>query len=596
MYNKLMNNNNITVHQRSVNEALQTRLIRTGIHPVAARVAAARLPDSCEAEKLIHPELSDLDSPWSLPDIGIAAERIIAALARGELISICSDHDGDGTTACAVLSRGLCLLGHPEDRLVRHQSHRLNEGYGLSDALAKRILSADEIPGLIITADHGSSDAERISMLSEKGIDVIVTDHHLFPVEGPPADALAVVSPARADSNYPDRTIAGCMVAFLLVCAVRGKMEKSQIAGMAEKAAVDLRELLPWVAIGTQSDCVSLSSKNNRAVIRYGLARINAASAPPWAFLSESGLLPVDSQFLAFQLCPRLASPGRLDEAEPGVRFLMAGNVKIANNMYEYLTHNNEMRKLIQKEMMGEALAQAIRQSQRRRPVLTIYLENGHSGVHGLVASRCMERFGCPSIALSPSSSDPETISGSCRAPEWVHMRNALQAVNDAHPGLITRFGGHAAAAGLTLPKANVKRFSHAINTAVKAQLMGREQGPQVLSDGRLPAEHITLDTVRALSEIEPYGKGFEPPLFEGDFTLNKLKMVGKDNAVHASMGLFSEDNRPIKAIWFNAVDAHGDTPDLAAGQPVHLIYSINDNVYQGMHSVQLIVRHAQSA
>lgn len=584
---------NLKITTRAIHKEPQSILIEEGFHPIAARILASRSEGVDEPSSIATPSLSALDSPWLLPDIRIAADRIARAVINQEVISICADHDGDGTTSSAIIHSALRLFGLDGEKIMHHTSHRLNEGYGLSDALADRILSEFFTPTLVITADHGSSDAPRIERLAEHGIETIVTDHHLLPESGPPKAAIAVVTPAREDSEYPDKTIAGCMVAFLVMCATKTCLEQ---AGHLAAGQVDLRPLIAYAAIGTQSDCVSLLSKNNRAIIQQGLRQINGGALPAWELLAQRGLLPIDSQFLAFQLCPRLASPGRLDEAEPGIRFLLADSVKEAGRLFDYLTQENDVRKETQRGMMDEALSQALKQANSGRSSIVIYLPKGHSGVHGLVASRCLERFGLPTIMLSPHAGKPGVLAGSCRAPDTIHMRDALQGFSDKYPQVLKSFGGHAAAAGLKLDHCDLELFYNGIEEQVKAQEGAADLCPIILTDGSIDPQYLSLKTVDILQRLDPFGKGFELPMFEGLFTLKALRMVGKENAVHASLSVQDAAGKTIKAIWFNAIDHEGDSLDVCVGDPVRLVYTISDNVYRENRSLQLMVRHAQAA
>ncbi|NCX93801.1 MAG: single-stranded-DNA-specific exonuclease RecJ, partial [Gammaproteobacteria bacterium] len=292
-------------------------LTAAGFNPFLARIVAGRIKpgQTFDGVNFLGPKLQVLDHPRSIKDIDKAVSRLVAAIANQEIIAIETDHDCDGQTAHAVMHTALIeIFGVPASKVQSFIGHRMKEGYGLSDAVATRILNAIPRPNVVITADNGSSDEPRIARLKEAGIDVIVTDHHHLPEEGPPKSAYACLNPTREDCDFPDDSIAGCMVAWLLMSALRQALIE---AGLLSEKAPSLKGLLDYVAVGTVADCVSLSrSLNNRAVIRAGLQLISQMQRPCWQAILPLLKRPfLRAEDLGFTIGPMLNSDGRLSDA-----------------------------------------------------------------------------------------------------------------------------------------------------------------------------------------------------------------------------------------------------------------------------------------
>jgi single-stranded-DNA-specific exonuclease len=580
------------VRRRTVDPDTLATCLADGIDPLLARIIAAR-PVRLSAGRTwagIAPSLSQLDAPSGLPDVGPASARIVRAIRDREPIAIETDHDCDGVTSHAVILQSLLRFGHPREQCLSFIGHRLTEGYGLSAALAARILASTPRPTLVITADNGSSDEPRIAMLKSVGIDTIVTDHHELPVSGPPPSALACVTPNRADSEYPDRMIAGCMVAWLLMCAVRRRLID---VGHLPDDAPTLGDLLDFVALGTVADCVSLAaSVNNRAVVRHGLQRINAGTRACWRALRPKVAAgrDIDARDLAFIVAPRINARGRLDEAMPGVRFLLAESDATAIELEALLSDENDARKRIEGELKSLALRDAAAQAGSGALAIVSWLPDGHPGVHGIVASRIVESFGRPAVCLSPKVGDGDRVTGSARGIPGLHVRDALQHVSDAEPRLLEAFGGHAGAGGLTIQRDGIERFRAAFELAVRGQLGSAVTlHPVLWSDGPIESSRVSVETIRQLATLEPYGRQFEPPMFDDRFVIDFVRPVG--NGTHLKMSLRTLDASSIfDAIWFRAKEADAPLP-VREGQVVGVAYSLEENVYRDISRVQLVIR-----
>ncbi len=564
------------------------------LEAVVARVLAAReLPADIPPAMVVAAPLSSLDPPEGLPDMAVAAARLADAVEAGEVIGIETDHDVDGVASHALLFEALGAgLGHPVAKLRSYIGHRLRDGYGLSEPVATAILEDQPQPSLVITADNGSSDEPRIRRLAAQGIDVIVTDHHALPVEGPPASALACVSPARSDSEYPDAMIAGCMVAWLLVCACRRELQRR---GWPAADAMRPGTLLDLVALGTVVDCVSLGrSINNRAVVRAGLQRINTMSRPCWQAMRDvlnKRARDFTASDLAFGVGPRINARGRLDEAMAGVHFLRAADVDEAREWAALLEQNNTTRRQIEQRLRGEALAQAAQQVAAGQAGLTIWLPEGHAGVHGIVASRVVEAFGRPAVCLSPRQGHDALLTGSVRGVSGVHVRQALQCVSEQQPDVLKTFGGHAAAGGLTLERTARPVFARLWDDAVRAQIGVQGLLPVLWTDGELPPDEPSLALVARLAELEPYGRGFEPPVFEGCFEVVTLRGMGDGS--HLRLRLRTPA-AIYEAVWFQAARANGEAAEaswpVAAGEQLWVAYVPEANHYFGEPRLQLRV------
>jgi len=443
------------VVSRKINAIIEQHCTQSGLSPFSSRLIAQRLsidPNTLgvSVTDLLKPRLQHLDNYQGLPDIDKAAMRIAKAIMRNEHIAIVTDHDVDGQTSHAVIYSSLVHhFNHPGEHIHSFIGHRLKEGYGLSAKLADRIMAYHTQPDLIITADHGSSDEARISVLAKAGIDVVVTDHHDMPLEGAPKSALACVTPKGEGCRYPDPYIAGVMVAWLTMCATRALLIE---AGHLPGNQPNLADLLDFVCCGTVADCVSLGdSINNRAVVIAGLQRINAMTHPCWRAMRD--MLWGDGSFtaadIAWGIGPRLNARGRLDEAMAGVRFLLADTDNEAESLAGLLETENAARKKIEQAMKKRALHEAAEQIDKGRNSLVIWLPDGHAGVHGIVASRLVEAYGRPVICLSPKEGHPDLMTGSARATPDVHIREALQSAYDADCSYFIAFGGHQGAGGV---------------------------------------------------------------------------------------------------------------------------------------------------
>ena len=586
----------IELRLRSVDRNIYQQALTEGVHPLLARILAGRLNQSSPSiAALIEPGLNQLAAPDSLADIKPAVERLKLAIQRGETLGLLTDYDVDGITSHVVIYRTLTeLLGVPAEQLLSLIGHRIDDGYGVSDSLTNRILAADKLPSVIITADCGSSDEPRIARLKAAGIDVLVTDHHTLPKSGPPASAYAVVNPTRTDCHYPDKTLAGCGVAWLLMSALRNSMVQE---GLLPSSTPKLSYLLPFVALGTVADCVSLgASAINRALVRAGLQLMNTSNEACWqAFRQLMGnrFEVFTASTLGFQLGPRINASSRMADPYEALQYLLAKYPETAAQHLELLDSDNQQRRTVEKEMVQAALQGAEEQVAAGMQSLVAYLEEGHSGVQGIVASRLVEKHGRPTVVLTPAS-DTKHLVASARSVPGISIHAALQRVDDMNPGMLVKFGGHQAAAGLTLWRERLVDFQQAFERAIVLQLGERKLAPYLLTDGELEPNLVSLEAFNLLKKLEPYGREFEAPLFEGVFHLAGIRAVGAD-PIHLQLDLtLANDTNLIKAIWFRALPQAGADFPFQEGDQVRLAYRLEENVFRGRTSLQLMISYAE--
>jgi single-stranded-DNA-specific exonuclease len=573
----------IALHRRSIDALHYEQLISEGFDPIVARVVAGRplQPTQEGFQKALAPSLASLDTPHSLADIGLAVQRIVTALENKEVIGLETDHDCDGQTSHAVLYTAFTqFFGHPKSKVQSYIGHRLNEDYGLSDKLCNRILAASEQPTLIITADNGSADELRIKRLLQEGIDTIVTDHHEIPIGGIPASAFAVLNPTRDDCQYNDPCIAGCMVAWLLVAAVRqALLDKGYLK---DKKEAPIEQLLDFVAVGTVADCVSIArSINNRAVVRYGLRLIEQGARPCWRALTPQLSTPVSVEDLGFKIGPLLNSDGRLDSAHGAVSFLLAEDANEAQAWIVHLTDQNKQRKEIQKTITRKAMKSAQKQAGIGKLSICVFLEEGHPGVHGISASRVKDAFGLPTIILAPKVGETDLLTGSARSVNGLHIKKVLEHVQQKDSSLLVAFGGHQGAAGLTLKRNNLPAFIQAFESSVQHFRESFTPGPIVMTDGVLPSEYFEVDKMSALlSVLSPFGREFEAPTFEAAGTTISVQPVGDGTHLRLT---FHIGNKAVEAMWFNAREDADEPINIGAGNKVHLAFSAQINTFRGV-------------
>ncbi len=549
-----------------------------GLHPVVARVLAARgqtEPPDYSLKSLLPPTLSGLDR---------AADLLARAIMRGESILVVGDFDADGATGTALAVRALTSLGARQVRWL--VPDRFRHGYGLSTRLVAEI--EPPVPQLLLTVDQGVSSMAGVDAARRRGMQVVVTDHHLPGPELPAAEA--IVNPNLAGETFGSRALAGVGVMFYTALAVRARLRA--LDWFRRRPEPRLDQWLDLVALGTVADLVPLD-ENNRRLVYQGLARMRAGrcSHGVRALLEVAGrnLNHIQAADLGFAAGPRLNAAGRLEDMSVGIRCLLADSERTARVLAMELDQLNAQRRAIQADMQQDAEAQAealMAEIDGEVQGLCVFHPDWHQGVVGLVAGRLMERLQRPVIAFAPAEAGGDELKGSGRSPAGLHMRDLLVDIDTARPGLIDRFGGHARAAGLSLKRDRLEAFRSGFGRCLARHEFGTEQ---VETDGPLAPEELNVLTAEALEKSGPWGQAWPEPLFDGRFRVQERRTVGE---AHLKLRLSPESGgSAIDAIAFRAGRLLRDElPDT-----LHVTYRLELNRWQGRVSPQLNIQHLVS-
>ncbi|ANN77423.1 single-stranded-DNA-specific exonuclease RecJ [Bordetella flabilis] len=557
---------------RNGDPAVCRALEAAGIHPLLARLWAAR--------GVVHPDQTRLAWPSMLPPAGLtrcghAAAILADAIARGLRLLVVADYDCDGATACAVALRALRAMGAVVDFLV---PNRFETGYGLSPAVVELACSHHAgKPDLIVTVDNGIASVDGVAAANAAGIGVVITDHHL-PGDRLP-DALAIVNPNQPGCGFPSKNLAGVGVVFYLMLALRAELRRRGV--YAADGGPRLDALADLVALGTVADVVRLDA-NNRLLVTQGLQRIRTGRMQPGvrALFAVAAREPrAASAFdLGFALGPRINAAGRLSDMSLGIACLTTDDESRALEIARELDAINRDRRSIEATMREQAMTAMEDPATVVGATVCVYEETWHQGVVGLVASRLKDRYWRPTLAFAPAGE--EELRGSGRSIPDVHLRDALDLVSKRDPTLIRKFGGHAMAAGLTVGRADFPRFAPAFDAAVR-ELTGRDNFEPVLeTDGSLESGYANAD-VAGLLQQQVWGAGFAAPLFLDRFQVRSQRLLGDK---HLKLSL-ERGHQRFDAIWFGQTRLLPETVDMA--------YRLEQNVWNGRVSVQLVVEHA---
>ncbi|HXX86423.1 MAG TPA: single-stranded-DNA-specific exonuclease RecJ [Casimicrobiaceae bacterium] len=544
----------------------------SGVSPLLARIYAAR---GVRSVAEIDHQLARLP-PWSgFKGIDGAATRLADAIARGERLLIVADYDADGATACAVGMRGLRALGASVDFLV---PNRFEFGYGLTPEIVA--LAAERRPNLIITVDNGIASVEGVAAAHERDIDVLITDHHL-PGDALPAPAW-IVDPNQPGCLFPSKNLAGVGVMFYVLSALRAELRAR--GHFADRAAPNLASLLDLVALGTVADVVKLDHVN-RILVDQGLRRIRARRAQPGvrALFAVAGRDPASATAydLGFVVGPRLNAAGRMADMSVGIACLVTDDLATAERLAGMLDQLNRERREVQVTMQEQALAAVDATVAGDAYTLCVYRTDWHQGIVGLVASRLKDRFHRPAVVFAPGS-DGE-LRGSGRAIGGFHLRDAFDLVAKRAPGTISRFGGHALAAGLTLKEQALPRFAAEFERVGREWLEPAALKQTVETDGALMPDELTFGLAQELA-AQVWGQGFPAPLFDGEFDVSDQRIVGDK---HRRVVLGNAAKR-WQGIVFN--DA-GSLPGR-----IRAAYRPEVNHYGGLAGLQVVIEQWQEA
>ncbi|CCN38407.1 Single-stranded-DNA-specific exonuclease recJ [Vibrio nigripulchritudo SFn27] len=560
------------------------------IPPLLQRIYAARGVQSInqleKAAKALH-------SYQLLGGIQQAVEILFESIQKQKRIIVVGDFDADGATSSALSVLALRMLGCPNvDYLV---PNRFEDGYGLSPEVVDQALELGV--EVIMTVDNGVSSIDGVRYAKEKGLTVIVTDHHLPGNELPIADA--IVNPNLESCQFPSKSLAGVGVAFYMMMALCVHMRKLGWFASQGMQEPKLMELIDLVALGTVADVVPLD-ENNRILVHQGLQRIRAGKARPGIQalieVSKRDARRLVASDFGFALGPRINAAGRLDDMSFGVELLMSNNIHAARRMASELDGLNQTRKEIEEGMKQEAMAFCERlqfgENAELPYGLALFQRDWHQGVIGILASRIKEKFHRPVIAFADGGEG--TIKGSCRSIPGLHMRDTLDRIDTQNPGLIAKFGGHAMAAGLTIDEVDFEKFSKLFDEAVRQDLDEASLKGVVMSDGELLPEEFSMHVAETLRGAGPWGQAFPEPIFDGEFKVLHQKLVGEKHLKLMLEPLHKghPTNIMIDGIAFN-IDLRR-WPD-ASVKTVHLAYKLDVNEFRGNQSLQLMIDHIEA-
>ena len=570
--------------QRPVSQRTSAWLEQSGLHPLLARLFAARGVQSPDELSL---DLKKLLSPTELKNCLSTASLLADILEKKEPMLVVADYDCDGATACAVAVRGLKMLGGPETLIQFLVPNRFTMGYGLTPEVVELAAHQNPKPKYLITVDNGIASEAGVDRARELGMEVIVTDHHLPGDQLP--KATAIVNPNQPGCSFPSKALAGVGVMFYLLVALRAELRNR--GKFTNENQPKIENLLDLVALGTVADVAQLD-RNNRILVSNGLKRIRAGicQAGIGALFQAAGRDPRSTNTfdLGFAIGPRLNAAGRLADMTLGIRLLLSDNAEQALELAQELDRINRERRVIETGMQEAALAHLAEDqlagTMAERTSICLWNPEWHQGVVGIVASRLKERFNRPAIVFAPAEgATGEELRGSGRSLTGFHLRDALDLVSKREPGLILKFGGHAMAAGLTIRKADFEKFD-AVFQKVASELLNDELlERRHIHDGALALSEFTPETGDLLAE-EIWGQGFPQPIFYGKFEISQQSLM-KDKHLRLQLRPLGEGSlasKPFTGVWFNRTQTLPEKANLA--------YRLVTDRYQGRARVQLMI------
>ena len=556
--------------------------LQGNLHPLLERIFLAR---GITSELELDRTLAKLPSPWLLSGMEEMVEHLIVAINEQQKICIVADFDADGATSCAVAIKGLQLLGAGQVTFV--VPNRFEYGYGLTPEIVELVKLQN--PDVIITVDNGISSIDGVKAATDSGIKVLVTDHHL-PGSNLPA-ATAIVNPNLLDDKFPNKSLAGVGVIFYVLLALRSRLRDINWFETNQVKEPNLAQLLDYVALGTVADVVALE-QSNRILVYQGLLRIRTGRCHSGltALVEVSGKNPqtITAADLGFSLGPRLNAAGRMDDMSLGIQCLLSDDPALAKDIALQLDELNNDRREVEAVMKHEAqtyLSEMKALDEHHLPAgVCLFDANWHQGVIGILASRIKDQVHRPVIAFAPAGKD--LIKGSARSIPGVHIRDVLSDIAAAHPKLLSKFGGHAMAAGLSLKMHDYPPFALAFDEMVSKRLASVDLEQKILSDGELTEQEMTLEIADLLQNAATWGQEFPEPLFDGVFDVIQSRIVGQR---HIKLVL----RKPSGDLVIDAIAFFVDKPEHWLGlRQVKVAYRLDINEFRGNRTVQFIVQY----
>jgi len=560
------------------------RIQLSDVSPLLERIFLARgVTSAAELDRT----LAKLPSPWLLSGMDVMVGHLLTAIKTRQKISIVADFDADGATSCAVAVKGLQLLGAGQVNFV--VPNRFEYGYGLTPEIVA--LVKQQNPDVLITVDNGISSIDGVKVAKDLGIKVLITDHHLPGSELPAADA--IVNPNLPDDKFPSGALAGVGVMFYVLMALRSRLRELGWFEQKQISEPNLAQLLDYVALGTVADVVPLDSVN-RVLVYQGLQRIRSGRGHPGlnALIEVSGRNPqtIVASDLGFALGPRLNAAGRMDDMALGIQCLLTDDPGLAKDIAVQLDELNNDRREVEGQMSREAMAlladMNVLNEQHLPAGVCLYDANWHQGVIGILASRIKDRVHRPVIAFAPAGKDE--IKGSARSIPGVHIRDVLSDVAAAHPKLLSKFGGHAMAAGMSLKMHDYPAFALAFDEVVKLKLADVDLEQKIYSDGELTEAELSLEFAELLQNAATWGQEFPEPVFDGIFDVIQSRIVGQR---HLKLVL----RKPTGNLVIDAIAFYVDQPENWLGlRQIRAAYRLDINEFRGNRSVQLMVQYLE--
>ena len=556
--------------------------LQGNLHPLLERIFLARgITSDLELDRT----LAKLPSPWLLSGMEEMVEHLLVAINEQQKICIVADFDADGATSCAVAIKGLQLLGAGQVSFV--VPNRFEYGYGLTPEIVELVKLQN--PDVIITVDNGISSIDGVKAATDSGIKVLVTDHHL-PGSILPA-ATAIVNPNLLDDKFPNKSLAGVGVIFYVLLALRSRLRDINWFETNQVKEPNLAQLLDYVALGTVADVVALE-QSNRILVYQGLLRIRTGRCHPGltALVEVSGKNPqtITTADLGFSLGPRLNAAGRMDDMSLGIQCLLSDDPALAKDIALQLDALNNDRREVEAVMKHEAqtyLSEMKALDEHHLPAgVCLFDANWHQGVIGILASRIKDQVHRPVIAFAPAGKD--LIKGSARSIPGVHIRDVLSDIAAAHPKLLSKFGGHAMAAGLSLKMHDYPPFALAFDEMVGKRLASVDLEQKILSDGELTEQEMTIEIADLLQNAATWGQEFPEPLFDGVFDVIQSRIVGQR---HLKLVL----RKPVGDLVIDAIAFFVDRPEHWLGlRQIKAVYKLDINEFRGNRTVQFIVQY----
>lgn len=568
-----LKNPNINYKLKEINKKhveISTELQKNNINPLLADLYTLRGIENFTDVNLIQ----KLEPYTNLLNAVKAAKILSTAILQKQKICIIADYDVDGATACAVAVRGLKMFGANVDYVV---PNRFIHGYGLTPLVVDDAIKRKS-PDLLVTVDNGIASVEGIAYAKQKGVDVLVTDHHLEGAILP--DALCIVNPNQKACTFTNKSLAGCGVMFYVLSALRQQM--IDIGIYTAQTVPNIFSLIDLVAVGTIADVVKLDL-NNRIIVNQGLNMIRKGKgkAGIMALIKEckKNYNKLTTMDIGFGLGPRLNAAGRLEDMSIGINCLLTDSQETAEKLAKQLNDINISRRVLEGEMKQEALELPSLQTGEYSKVA--FSKKFHEGVIGIVASRIKDQFYRPTIVFAPSD-HKGLIKGSGRSIGEVHLRDALDYVYKNNSNVLSKFGGHAMAAGLTIEEVHLEEFCRLFEESVQYMTKDINLKNTREIDLDLPCEFMTIENIDALN-LQVWGQGFSQPLFTGTFSIIEQRVL---NDQHLKLSV-EKDGYIFDAIWFS----NNKVWEEDKRNNVNLVYNLDVNDFRGKKTVQLMIQ-----